>query len=53
MNQPAAVGWPDVWAVAKASAERRLGRPLLATYAVLALFGLTVVAISVVVMLAT
>jgi hypothetical protein len=50
MNRTTAVGWREVWAVAKASAERRLGKPLLTAYALLALAGLAVVAISVVVM---
>jgi hypothetical protein len=39
-----------VWAVVKRSAERRLGRPLLVAYLVLALFGIAVVAVSLAVM---
>ena len=46
----ATVGWQDVWAVVKASAQRRLGKPLLVAYLVLALVGLTVVAVSIAVM---
>lgn len=39
------VAWRDVWA----SAERRLGRPLLVAWLVLALVGSAVVAVSVIV----
>jgi hypothetical protein len=35
----ATVGWRDVWAVVKVSAEKRLGRPLLVAYLVLAIVG--------------
>ena len=47
MDRRAAIGWPDVWAVIRASAERRLGRSLLKMYALLAAFGIVVVAVSV------
>ena len=50
MNQRDALGWRDAWAVIKASAENRLGRPLLAVYALLAIVGLVVVGISIVFM---
>ena len=50
MDQRTAIGWRDVWAVIKASAERRLGRPLLKTYLLLALFGIVVVGVCIVVM---
>src|SRR5262249_42477594 len=43
MNQERPVGWIDVWNVVKASAVRRLGKPLLVLYALLAVFGLVVV----------
>jgi len=49
VNQPAAVG-RHFWAVVRASAVRRLGRPLIVAHALLALVGVAVVAISVVVM---
>lgn len=39
-----AVGLRDVWAVVKASAEKRLGKPLLRAYLVLALFGVAAIA---------
>jgi hypothetical protein len=38
-DERATVGWRDVWAVVKASAERRIGKPLLVMYLVLALVG--------------
>ena len=38
--------WGQLWGVVKASAEHRLGRPLLRAYAVLALLGLLTVAAS-------
>ncbi len=41
------VGWRDVWAVVRASALRRLGKPLLLTYLGLAMFGVAVVVASV------
>ena len=50
MDRRAAVGWLDVWAVIKASAERRLGKPLLKAYFFLAVFGIVVVAAALLVM---
>jgi hypothetical protein len=50
VNQGGAHGWRDIAAVIKASAVNRLGRPLLAAYALLALVGLAVVGISIVLM---
>jgi hypothetical protein len=50
MDRRAAVAWPDVWAVIKASAERRLGKPLLKAYFFLAVFGILVVAVAILVM---
>jgi hypothetical protein len=44
------VRWSDVWAVIKASAERRLGKPLLKAYLLLAVFGAVAVAVSVILM---
>jgi hypothetical protein len=44
------VGWIDVWNVVRASALRRLGKPLLVLYALLAILGLVVVVVSVFVM---
>jgi hypothetical protein len=49
-EQRVTVTWRDVWRVVSASAERRLGRPLLRVYLALALFGVAVVAVSVAVM---
>ena len=43
------VTWRDVRIVIRTSVERRLGRPLLLTYLVRALFGLAVVVVSLVV----
>jgi hypothetical protein len=40
------VGWRDVWVAVKASAERRLGKPLLLMYLVLAIAGALAVAAS-------
>ncbi len=40
------VGWGDVWEVVKASAERRLGGPLLLMYLVLAIARAVTVAVS-------
>jgi hypothetical protein len=40
------VGWRDVYLVIKESAERRLGRPLLRMYFVLAILGAVGVAAS-------
>jgi hypothetical protein len=40
------IGWRDVWGVVRVSAERRLGRPLLRTYLVLAIAGAIGVAVS-------
>jgi hypothetical protein len=45
-DERATVGWRDVLAVVKTSAIQRLGMPLLLTYLVLALFGIAVVAVS-------
>jgi len=50
VNQGGAQGWRDIAAVVKASAVSRLGRPLFAIYALLALVGLAVVGISIVLM---
>jgi hypothetical protein len=50
MDRRAALGWPDVWAVIKASSERRLGKPLLKAYFFLAVFGIVVVAVALLVM---
>jgi hypothetical protein len=50
MGQRAPITWPEVWAVVTASAEKRLGKPLLRTYLGLAIFGAVVVVVSVVVM---
>jgi hypothetical protein len=50
VDRRAAIGWPEVWAVIKASAERRLGKPLLKAYFFLAVFGIVVVAAAVIVM---
>jgi len=46
VDRRAAVGWPDAWAVIRASAERRLGKPLLKAYFFLAVFGIVVVAVA-------
>lgn len=45
-DERATIGWRDVWAIVRASAEKRLGRPLLVAYLVLAIFGVVVVAVS-------
>ena len=45
MDQRTVIGWRDVWAVIKASAERRLGKPLLCAYLFLAIFGIVVIAV--------
>jgi hypothetical protein len=50
VDQRTAVRLRDVWAVIRSSAERRLGRPLLTAYLLLALFGLLVVGGSLVLM---
>jgi hypothetical protein len=50
VDRSAAIGWPDVWAVVKESAERRLGKPLLKAYFFLAVFGIVVISVSIVVM---
>jgi hypothetical protein len=50
VDQRTAIGWRDVWAVIKASADRRLGKPLLKAYMLLAVVGIVVVAVSVVIM---
>ena len=44
------LGLRDIWAVVKASALQRLGKPLLLTYLVLGAFGVAVVAASVLAM---
>jgi len=49
-DERAHIGWRDVWAVVRVSADRRLGRPLLVAYLLLALFGIAVVVLSVIVM---
>jgi hypothetical protein len=49
VNKRTAVGLRDIWAVIEASAERRLGKPLLMAYLFLALFGILVVGGSLVV----
>lgn len=43
------VGLRDVWTVVRTSAEKRLGKPLLRTYLLLALFGVAIVAACIVV----
>jgi hypothetical protein len=43
------VRWANVWPVIKASAEKRLGTPLLKAYLLLAILGVVAVAASVVV----
>jgi hypothetical protein len=50
VDRRTAIGWRDVWAVVKASAERRLGKPLLRAYLFLAVFGIVVVAGCIVIM---
>jgi hypothetical protein len=50
VDQRTAIGWRDVLAVVKASAERRLGKPLLMAYLFLALFGTVVVVVCIVIM---
>jgi hypothetical protein len=50
VDQRTVIGGREVWAVIKASAERRPGTPLLKAYIFLALFGVVVVAVCVVVM---
>ncbi len=50
MKSRTEVRWMDAWTVVKASAEQRLGRPLLKTYLLLAVAGVVAVAISVVIM---
>jgi len=50
VDRRTAIGWPEVWAVIKASAERRLGKPLLKVYLFLALFGIVVVLVCIVIM---
>jgi hypothetical protein len=46
MSERKEVGWRDVWTVVKESAERRLGKPLLIAYLVLAIVGAAGVAVS-------
>jgi hypothetical protein len=50
MDQRTAVGWPEVRAVIKASAEKRLGMPLLKAYVALAVVGIVVVVVAVAIM---
>jgi len=45
-DERVAIRWRDVWAVVRASAERRLGKPLLVMYLVLAVAGAVSVAVS-------
>jgi hypothetical protein len=44
------VGWRDVWAALRQSAERRLGRPLLLLYLAMAVVGIATVAASLIAM---
>jgi hypothetical protein len=50
VDRRTAVRWPDVWAVIKASAEKRLGKPLLKAYFFLAVFGIVVIAVALLIM---
>jgi hypothetical protein len=50
VDQRTAIGWRDAWVVIKASAERRLGKPLLKAYLLLTVFGIVVVAGCIVIM---
>lgn len=50
MNQQSAIGWRDVWSVIRASAEKRLGTPLLKAYLFLALFGILAVGVCILIM---
>ena len=50
MSEGTDVGWRDVGAVVKASAEKRLGRLLLMAYTLLAVFGLAAIAVSILMM---
>jgi len=50
VDRRTSVGCPDVWAVIKASAEKRLGKPLLKAYFLLAVFGIVVIAVAFLVM---
>jgi hypothetical protein len=45
MDQRTAITGPEAWAVIEASAERRLGKPLLKAYLLLAVFGIVVIAV--------
>ena len=45
MNQQAPITWTTVWAVVAASAEKRLGRPLLRAHLLLAIVAASVVAL--------
>ena len=49
-GEPTNLGCPSVWTVIRASAHARLGKPLLTLYLLLAVFGIVVVAVSVVAM---
>jgi cell division septal protein FtsQ len=48
VDQRTRIGWPDVWAVIKASAVKRLGMPLLKMYLLIAIFGLVGIVVSIV-----
>ena len=50
VERQARIGWQEVWSVIKASAVRRLGKPLLWTYFYLAVFGIVAVALCILVM---
>ena len=50
MDEQRAIGWRDVWSVIRASAERRLGKPLLKAYLLLALFGILAVGVCILIM---
>jgi hypothetical protein len=50
MDQRKAIGWPEAWAVIQATAERRLAKSLLNSHLFLAVFGIVVVAVSIVMM---
>jgi hypothetical protein len=50
VDQRTAIGWPEVWAVIETSAERRLGKPLLKAYLLLAVVGIAVVTVCIVIM---
>jgi hypothetical protein len=50
LDRPANGDPPDLWRVVRASALRRLGKPLLLTYLALAVFGIVVILGSIVLM---